>query len=236
MGALSSPQSRLGEEVRWELPPRAAVFRAGEDSELVFVLESGLVGLQRVSPDGAPVGLCVVRPGEVFGEDVLFDRPLRCFAETLVASVVSPVPASRLRRILRQRPEAAWALAEQLQARAARLMDSLEGLMAQDVRTRLLHTLLELAEALGGCDGDGAPPRLPVTQAQLANLIGATRQTVNAALGSLEAEGLVARSRGSLHVVRVEGLRAARAPSPAGFASAAAAPLRNVRPDAPRAR
>jgi CRP-like cAMP-binding protein len=107
MSAVSgSPDPGEG-AVRWQLRPRSTVFRAGDDSDLVFVLESGLVGLQRLSPDGAAVGLCVVRPGEVFGEDVLFDRPLQCFAETLVASVVSPVPVSRMRSDLRHQPEKA---------------------------------------------------------------------------------------------------------------------------------
>lgn len=204
MSAGPAPGSR-------HFPEGVGIFEPGGSSDCVWLLERGLVSLQRVSADGDPVGLCLIRPGEVFGEESLFDRPFLCFAETLVPSVVSRVPVRSFRSLLRQSPQDGWALAEQLQARTSRLMDRVEGLAVRDVRTRLACMLLDLAEALGDTAPHVTDPRLPISQTTLANLIGTTRQSVNALLGRFDDDGLVVRSRGEVRLLRMDALRAVAA-------------------------
>lgn len=193
---------------RSDLPGGSTIFWPGQRAESVFVLERGVVALQRVSPVGEAVGLYLVRSGELFGEEALFDRPVGCVAETLVPSAVARLPVAGLRDVLRHHPEDAWNLAAQLQARTARLVDRVEQLATGGVYSRLVHVLLELAESLGHRDGDGVLLLLPVSQARLASLVGTSRQSVNQLLGRLEAEGLIARSRMELRLLRVEALRA----------------------------
>jgi len=191
-----------------QIPEGTQLFGPGALSDCVLLLESGLVSLQRAGGEGDAVGLCLVRPGEVFGEEALFERPCAYCAETLVPSVVSRVPVRSFRQLLQRRPQDAWALSEQLQARTRRLMERVEHLAVRDVRARLACVLLDLAEGLGQAEDGAAPPRLPVSQATLAMLIGSTRQTVNALLGRFDDDGLVVRSRGEVRLLRMNGLRA----------------------------
>lgn len=216
---------------RREVPAGSIVFWPGAGSDAVFLLESGLVSLQRLSPAGDSLGLCLVRPGELFGEEVLFDRPLQCLAEVLVPSAVRSIPARQLGDRLRRYPEEAWTLAAQLHGRGAQLMDRAEGLLARDACARLAGLLVELRDSLAQPGKAADAEHLPLTQTRLAALVGASRQTVNAVLGRLESDGLIARSQPGLRIRRVEALRALAAGSddgarPAtGFRCVGAAPL-----------
>lgn len=193
----------------WELPGSATLYWPGGSSGVVFLLRRGLVALERLAASGDTLGLCLVRPGEVFGEEVLFGRPLGCFAETLVPSQVSPIPVRQMRERLLGCPREAWALAAQLEARSARLMDRIEVLAARSVSSRLAGVLLELGEALAASDGGPDGVRIPLTQARLASLAVCTRQTVNALLGRLEADGVIARARDGVRLLRPAALEGA---------------------------
>ena len=77
----------------------------------------------------------------------------------------------------------------------------------RDVRSRLAHILLELGEDLGRQEGDSTVLQIEFTQAELATLVGSTRQTVNPQLRELELEGVLGRKERRIVILRPEALR-----------------------------
>ena len=79
--------------------------------------------------------------------------------------------------------------------------------MFRDVRSRLAHILLEVAADLSEKDGEALVLQVDFTQADLATLVGATRQTINACMRELEDEGVVGRQGRRLSLLHPERLR-----------------------------
>jgi len=178
-----------------ELAPRAPIFGPSSENGSVYFLEDGAVRLYRIAEDGRETSLGYVAPGEIFGMPVLLRRePDDRFASAVCRSTVWRLPRDPFRRWLASRPCFAVALGAQLERRLRRIEDRLDDLASRDVRQRVLRALVELSEAFGRPDPSGGVSlELPLTQAELASLVGSTRQTVNASLRTLLAERLLRR-------------------------------------------
>jgi CRP-like cAMP-binding protein len=100
--------------------------------------------------------------------------------------------------------------------RMKRVEARVEDLVFRSVRIRVARMLTELAESFGRPDGDRVVIDIPLTQADLATLVGATRQTVNQALGELGREGLVERRCQRIVLPNVDALAHLVSAAPAG--------------------
>jgi CRP-like cAMP-binding protein len=168
------------------------VFAPAEQPHSVFLLERGLVRIYRLSGSGAEATLGWVRPGEVFGElEAVVEQPRESYAQAVKPSRVWRLPRGALRRVLDGEPHVALAVAAQIGARFKRIESRVEDLVLRDLRARIAHALVELAEDFGRDDGRTRHIELPLSQQDLATLVGATRQSVNACLRALAAQGLV---------------------------------------------
>ncbi|MDJ0851674.1 MAG: Crp/Fnr family transcriptional regulator [Myxococcota bacterium] len=190
-------------------------YRAGEtifaperDPHSVYLLERGLVRIYRLSSEGSETTFGYVAPGEVFGELAAFgDYPRESFAEAVRASRVWKIRATSFRQVMGARPEMAIEITRQVGARLKRIESRVENLVFRDVRSRLAHILLEVAADLSEKDGEALVLQVDFTQADLATLVGATRQTINACMRELEDEGVVGRQGRRLSLLRPERLR-----------------------------
>jgi len=200
------------------MPGRAPLFHEYEAGETVFgpsaspssvfVLHEGLVRIYRLSETGAEIAFGYVIPGEIFGEATLFnDDARRSFAGAVRKSTVLVVPKEMGTKALLHRPSVALDVAAQLTKRLRRLENHLENSVVRDVRARVGLALIELADDFGQLKGDRLDIELPLTQAQIATLVGSTRQSVNTSLGELEEAGLIERRRLGVTVVQLEQLR-----------------------------
>jgi CRP-like cAMP-binding protein len=173
------------------------VFEPAADPLCVYLLESGLVRIYRLSAKGAEVTLGYVRPGEVFGElEALSDRPRESFAQAVLPSRVWPVLRMELRRLFDSHPRIAFRVAEQVANRFKRIESRVESLVLKSLSSRVGLILLELAEDFGRAGADGLCIDLPLSQNDIALLVGATRQSVNACLYELrERQLLIQRNR-----------------------------------------
>jgi CRP/FNR family cyclic AMP-dependent transcriptional regulator len=154
------------------------LFREGEVGEELFVVESGRIAIANKSFDGRESVVALMEAGDVFGEMSLFDGHGRSAeARALEASRVNAVPFEPLREIFREQPELLWSVVSLL-ARRIRNMDvALADSVFLDVTGRTAKRLLELA-------GDSDEFQLPITQEELAGLVGASRERVNKAISS----------------------------------------------------
>ncbi|MDH3212495.1 MAG: Crp/Fnr family transcriptional regulator [Myxococcales bacterium] len=188
--------------------PGEMVFSPEPRPRSVYLLEAGRVRIFRLSPTGSETTFGYVTPGEVFGELAgLGDYPRESFAQTVSKSRAWKIPRMAFQQLLKRQPRVILAITRQIGARLKRIESRVEDLAFRDVRSRVAHVLLELAEDFGRRDDEGLVIETPPRQGELATLVGSTRQTVNATLRELETEGLIGRRQRRIVLRRPEALR-----------------------------
>jgi CRP/FNR family cyclic AMP-dependent transcriptional regulator len=184
------------------------LFHEGDSGDRLYVVVSGKVKLGRSGSAGRENLLAVLGPGQMFGELSLFDPGPRSTTATAVTSCeIRTLEHEELMGWLAGRPEVAQGLLGQLAARLRRANDVVADLVFSDVPGRVAKQLLELAKRFGDRREDGVHVHHDLTQEELAQLVGASRETVNKALADFAARGwirLEPRSVTILDVGRVE--------------------------------
>jgi CRP/FNR family cyclic AMP-dependent transcriptional regulator len=184
------------------------LFREGQTEDRLYVVVAGKIKLGRSGSAGRENLLAVLGPGQMFGELSVFDPgPRSSTATAVTAAEVRTLEHDELMGWIEDHPEVARALLGQLAARLRRTNDVVADLVFSDVPGRVAKQLLELARRFGDRKDDGVHVHHDLTQEELAQLVGASRETVNKALADFAARGwirLEPRSVTLLDVERVE--------------------------------
>jgi CRP-like cAMP-binding protein len=152
------------------------LFGQGDASAELFVVQSGRIAIAAKASDGRESVLAVLEDGSLFGELPLFDdAPRVADARALVESQVLVLEYAPVRAVLEEHPEALWYVVRLLTRRLRATDEALADAVFLDVPARTAKRLLELA-------GDADEFKLPVTQEELAAMVGASRERVNKAL------------------------------------------------------
>lgn len=175
--AVALAELATAAEVR-SLRRNDVIFAEDEPATELFVVQSGRIAIATSSLDGRESVIALMEPGDLFGEMPLFDGGTRSAgARALEASELVAVPYAPVEVVLKKRPELLWSvvrlLAERLRTTNAAVADS----VFLDVTGRTAKRLLELA-------GDADEFVLPVTQEELAGMVGASRERVNKAISA----------------------------------------------------
>ena len=166
------------------------LFREGDQGDTLYVIGEGKVKLGRTSADGRENLIAILGPGEMFGELSLFDPGPRTMTATAVAETqLMGLGNDSLTMLLSGRPEVAKALLAALAARLRRTNEHLADLVYTDVPGRVAKALLDLANRFGRPVEDGIMVAHDLTQEELAQLVGASRETVNKALADFATRG-----------------------------------------------
>jgi CRP/FNR family transcriptional regulator, cyclic AMP receptor protein len=204
-GASAALRSRV-EEV--ELTRGKRLFDEGDDGDRLYVILDGKIKLTRAAPDGRENLIGVLGPGEMFGELSLFDpRPRTASATALVDTRLAAMAHEALRPWLTGRPEVAMHLLRALAQRLRRTNDVMADLVFTDVPGRVARALLDLADRFGQPRGEGVDVHHDLTQEELAQLVGASRETVNKALADFAGRGWLQVSAKSVLILDPERLR-----------------------------
>lgn len=193
---------------RQRLRPGMMLFTEGDASSRVVLLLSGRVKVSTLSGEGQETVLAFRGAGDVLGELAAIDGEDHMATVTVVEEGEALVlPANTFLAALEREPGLAVALLRSVIGRL-RNADRLRAeFVALDVTGRVAQRLVELAASYGTPVDGGTRIGLPISQRELAGLVGASREAVNKALAQLEARDLVLRDHGSLVVRDVEGLR-----------------------------
>ena len=166
------------------------VFSEGEQGDTLYIVLSGKVKVGRRAADGRENMLSVMGPSDMFGELSLFDPgPRTATATVLTDARLASLAHSSLRPWISDRPEIAEQLLRVLARRLRRTNDALADLIFTDVPGRVAKALLGLAERFGTQEADGVRVHHDLTQEELAQLVGASRETVNKALADFASRG-----------------------------------------------
>ena len=184
------------------------VFREGDTGDQLFVLAEGRLKVGVRAADGRESLLSVLGPGDMFGELSVFDPGRRAATATAMSDVrVLALRHDALRPWLDRRPEVAVSLLQQLSGRLRRANAALGDLVFSDVAGRVARALLDLSDRFGAQGADGLRVRHGLTQGELAQLVGASRETVNKALADFAGRGWLRRESRGVVLLDVERLR-----------------------------
>ena len=179
------------------------LIQEGDDSNSLFILVSGRVKVFLSDSEGREVTLTTHGAGEYFGELVLDHGPRSASVITLEPTQCLVVPKGDVERFLANNPDFALHLIRDLMRRTRRLTESVRSLALLDVSGRVARVLLDLAREVDG--------RLViterVTQQDIANRIGASREMVSRILSDLERGGYIHHDDGRIVVDRSPPIR-----------------------------
>ena len=168
----------VGAATRRELRRGDVLFAEGDESEQLFIVESGRIAMSQRSVDGRESVIALMERGDLFGEMPLFDGLGRSTeARALEPSAVVVIGYDPVQGIYEERPALLWSVVALLSQRLRATDSALADSVFLDVTGRTAKRLLELA-------GDQDEFSLPVTQEELAGMVGASRERVNKAIAS----------------------------------------------------
>ncbi|WP_346763586.1 Crp/Fnr family transcriptional regulator [Nocardioides sp. GY 10127] len=183
------------------------LFHEGDVGDKLYIVLDGKVKLGRTSTDGRENLLAILGPGQMFGELSLFDPGPRSAAVTAVTDCsFASLSHEDLLRWLEGRPVVARGLLAQLAGRLRKANDVVADLVFSDVPGRVAKALLDLADRFGRTADDGVHVNHDLTQEELAQLVGASRETVNKALADFVSRGWLRLEPRSVVILDLERL------------------------------
>ena len=185
------------------------VFHVGDPGDALFVLISGSIKITLPADTGDEAILATLRPGDFFGELALLDgAPRSATAVAIEPTETYILGRDRFRELISSEPVMREAVLATLATELRRLTHHVEELHFLDITGRLASRLARMAGESGASRlGDGTI-RLagPLTQGDLAAMIGCTRQSVNKLLGMFTDDGLIRLERDRILVLDLDGL------------------------------
>ena len=197
----------IGEMETVKFPKGSTIFDEGEPGDRLYIIVEGKVKLARHAPDGRENLLSVMGPSDMFGELSIFDPGPRTSSAICVTDVtVATMDSTMLRTWIDDHPEISQQLLRVLARRLRRTNASLADLIFTDVPGRVAKTLLQLANRFGSHEGGALRVNHDLTQEEIAQLVGASRETVNKALATFAHRGWIRLEGKSVLIVDTEHL------------------------------
>jgi CRP/FNR family cyclic AMP-dependent transcriptional regulator len=173
-----------------EAPRGTTLFQEGEPGDSLYIVLEGKVKLGRRSSDGRENLVAVMGPADQFGELSLFDPGPRTATAVVVTDArLARLPKQALQTWVQERPQIAIQLLHVIARRLRRTNTMLADLIFVDVPGRVAKQLLLLAQKFGSVDSGQLRVTHDLTQEELAQLVGASRETVNKALADFASRG-----------------------------------------------
>ncbi len=177
------------------------VFREGDAGDTCYIVRSGHARAVRAHADGRTIALAHFGPGDIFGELAMFDDERRSTTvETLDRVEAIAILGPDMRRLLREHPEIAVKMVISLGRRLRAANERITQQSFQTVQSRVASVLSQLVEQ---AESEGAGSRnvlVTITQAEVAQLAGSSRESASRFLAVLERAGVVSQGRGRITV------------------------------------
>lgn len=199
-----------GDMVERRYAPGDVIFYEGDPGQALYLLASGQVRIFVHGAEGNETSVIVFgRPGEMFGELAVVDElPRSATAVAMGHTTLYLLSRDNFRKHMQQCPQFALNFLQQLTLRVrynTRQMDSLASLT---VPQRLARKLIELAHNYGRAEEDGVLVDMALSQTDLANLIGATRESANKSLRDFRRQRWISLRDGRFLIHDADALRA----------------------------
>ena len=168
------------------------LFKEGDEGDRLYVVLEGKLKLGTTSIDGRENLLSILGPGEMFGELSLFDPEPRTATATAVTDAkLLALAHDQVIGLITRHPQASLELLRRLAQRLRKSNEILADLVFADVPGRVAKAIIDLGARFGQKKDDGLHVNHDLTQEELAQLVGASRETVNKALADFASRGWV---------------------------------------------
>lgn len=208
--ALDDSQRRLLEETTrmQEVKRGQRIYQPGDRSEHMFLVKAGVIKVAAVGPCGREVLLAFRHPGDVFGELALLDdSPRDHLAKAHEDSLICALSRDTILRVARESPDVAFRVLTMLGRRIRQFQSRIEQLSYKSAAARVARALVDLGEEHGVQDSRGTVIAFKLSQLDLANLVGLTRETVNVVLHQLQHKGMIEADRRVIRLLNIDRLR-----------------------------
>lgn len=184
------------------------IFRQGDPGHGLIAVLSGRVKITAPSASGKEIVLNMINPGEVFGEIALLDgKPRSADAITITPCELLVIDRRDFIPFLEARPALCIRLLAVLCERLRRTSEQVQDLLFLDVRIRLAKALLHLAATQGDEGTDGHAITIEISQRELGNLVGSSRESINKQMREWQTAGLLRVRGGKLLISNLTELR-----------------------------
>jgi CRP/FNR family cyclic AMP-dependent transcriptional regulator len=185
-----------------------AIFYQGDPGQALYLIESGQVRIYVQDDQGQETSVILYSSGEIFGELAVIDGlPRSASAVAMEDTVVYIMSRERFREHLRKSPQLVFNFMNALSVRVRYTTRQVDSLTLLDVPQRLARKLLELAQQHGQVEAEGVRINLILTQSDLASLIGATRESINKAIGAFRKQGFILVKSNHITIIDPDALR-----------------------------
>jgi CRP-like cAMP-binding protein len=176
----------------YELKKKQSIYLPGDPGSTVFLLKKGRVKIASHASSGKEVTFDILEPGEIFGElEALSETARESSAEALEDTLICAIRKQDFERYMRQHPDLSLKLTKLMGFRLRRIRNRVEDLVFRDVPARLARLLLDLGRTDGDTAVVGIRLNIRLTQQDIANLIGCSRETVSLVLGQFKEQRLI---------------------------------------------
>ena len=199
----------LGERaVRRSFEKGRTIFYQGDLGDTLYVVADGLVKVWVSSGDGEEMVMATLRRPDAFGELSAVDGHGRSASATaLEPSVLVSLDRTTLLDSVHRNPAVADSMLRALGSLARRITEQASDLVFLDLAGRVAKCLVHLAERDGRADGGVTILELPLTQTELAEMVGGSRQSVNQILRTFETRGFLEHRGREVAILDLDALR-----------------------------
>lgn len=173
------------------------LFTKDDQADAAYVIISGEIAIEIMSPQGRTVRVATLREGSVFGEIAVLDMGTRTAdARATEDTQVLRIGEKAFRDLITRAPEFALAIIKDLVEKLRMTDDQIEDISFKPLRSRVAALLIQLGDTIGG-----NTPTLQITQSALADRLSATREKVNIHLQALQAGNAIKLQRGRIDIL-----------------------------------
>ncbi len=164
-----------------------------DPSDRIHIIKKGRVRVYRMTPDGKQLTLDIYEKGTILGDMSLLgqDRLPEAYAEAIGDGVICTITPDELRRLIERYPIIGVNVIRHLSKRLQAAERELEAMAYQRVDQRLARKLLDLAQRFGVSSERGTVIEARLTQQELAEMIGTTRETLAHTLADFRRRGFL---------------------------------------------
>ncbi len=189
------------------IPRGTVLFMEGHESKRTFIIISGLVKVYKLHKEGREKTLAILGRGDILGEMTLYDNTSRsATAETMEESTLLLIGNDEFKQLLLDIPELAIKIIQVLAQRLRQADQHIQELLFLNARSRIICNLVHLAVVHGIEEKGRIKIPLRLTHAELANLVGVSRETATKVLDELQKTNLIRIKSKQLWIINTEEL------------------------------
>lgn len=189
-------------------PAGETIFLMGSSGDSMMAVLDGNIRISVPSPEGKEIALAIIQPGEVFGEIAVLDGKERTAEATAMTDCTLAVLERRdVLSFLKAHPNCWPPLVDLLCARLRHSDRQIAEMAFLQLPVRLAKALLRMADMAAGLAGARAGARIRLTQRELGNIVGMTRESVNKCLREWQRAGIIRMEANAIVIVKRDELQ-----------------------------